>query len=71
MISDKFKMIPIVDMENFTNFYTEPTKINNTKNVWEYLFHPVSNYKLKEVYQSNNVLFSDDFFFIKICQKTI
>ncbi len=62
MISDKFKMIPVVDMENFTNFYTEPTKINNTKNVWEYLFHPVSNYKLKEVYQSNNVLFSDDFF---------
>ncbi len=63
IISDKFNSIPVVDMENFSNFYTEPNKINNTKNVWEYLFYPVSRYSLKEVYKSNNVIFSDDLFY--------
>ena len=63
IISDKFNSIPVVDMENFSNFYTEPNKINNTKNVWEYLFYPVSRYSLKGVYKSNNVIFSDDLFY--------
>ncbi len=62
IISEKFNAIPVVDMENFSNFYTENKKVNNTKNVWEYFFSPVSNYNLKEIYQSKNVLISDDLF---------
>ena len=62
IISKKFNAIPVVDMENFSNFYTENKKINNTRNVWEFFFSPISDYKLNEVYQSKNVLFSDDLF---------
>ena len=63
IIADKLKFIPVVDMENFTNFYTEKKTINNTKNVWEFLFEKVSRYNLKEVYRSQNVIFTDDLFY--------
>jgi hypothetical protein len=62
-IADKLKFTPIVDMENFDNFYTEKKLVNNSKNTWEHLFAKVSKYSLKEVYKSKLVVFSDDSFF--------
>ena len=63
VIADKLKFIPIVDMKNFDNFYTEKKLINNSKNSWEHLLANVSKYSLKEVYKSSLVVFSEDSFF--------
>ena len=59
-IAKKNKYIPFVDMENFTTIYNERKKINGTKNAWEYYFKNLSNYKLKEIYQSKKVIFTDN-----------
>jgi len=58
LVTKKYKFIPIVDMENFTNPYNERDIINNTLNSWEYYFNQTSNYSLSEVYKSKNVVFS-------------
>jgi hypothetical protein len=58
VICDKLKLIPIVDMQNFEGFYNEKSKINQSLNAWEYYFKQVSNYKLKDVYKSKNVIIS-------------
>lgn len=58
----KQKYIPIIDMENFPTKYNQKNNINNIKNIWELYFNKVSNYKLKDVYQSKNVIFSKDKF---------
>lgn len=52
--------IPIVDMENFINPYNENTITKKTYNSWEYYFKNLSNYNLKDVYQSKNVIFSSN-----------
>ena len=57
-IAHKKKFIPVVDMNNFPNFYNEKKILQNTFNSWEYFFDPVSKYKLKDVYKSKNVIFS-------------
>ena len=58
--ANKIKRIPIVDMENFPNFNSEVKPVNNTENAWLYYFEPLSKYKLKDIYNSANVKFSDD-----------
>ena len=58
--ADKLNAIPIVDMENFTNFYSEKNKIKGTKNSWLYYFEQVSKYNLKAIYKSKFVILSDD-----------
>ena len=58
--AEKIKAIPVVDMENFSNLYSERNKINGTKNSWLYYFNQVSKYSLKEVYSSQKVIFSSD-----------
>jgi len=60
LICSKLKMIPVVDMENYPTIYNCKIKINNSYNVWSYYFKPVSKYKLKEVYQSKNVILCDN-----------
>ena len=57
-ICEKLKLIPIVDMYNFEGFYNEINKVNKTLNSWEYYFNQTSKYKLEDVYQSKNVIFS-------------
>ena len=59
LIAEKFKFIPIVDMENYFTFYNEKSSINRVNNSWDYYFEPVSKYTLKEVYESKNVIISD------------
>jgi hypothetical protein len=54
----KRKYIPFVDLENFHTKYNQKKKIRNTYNSWEYYFKKISNYNLREIYQSKNVYFS-------------
>ena len=58
--ADKLNAVPIIDMENFSNLYTEKQKVNGTYNSWLYYFDPVSSYTLNEVYKSKRVIFSSD-----------
>ena len=60
LICDDLKMIPIIDMQNYQNFYNCKNKINNTLNSWNYYFKPVSKYSLEEVYSSKNVIICDN-----------
>ena len=60
ILAEKFGAIPIVDMENFTNYYNEKKSIKGIKNSWLYYFHQVSKYSLTEVYNSKFVIFSSD-----------
>jgi hypothetical protein len=62
----KKKYIPIVDMKNFTTIYNERYKINNTYNAWNYYFKSFNKYKLREVYQSKKVIFSNNKYLKKI-----
>ena len=61
-ICDQYNFIPIVDMENFTTIYNEKEKIDNTYNAWEYYFEKLNKYSLKEVYKSQNVILTNEFY---------
>jgi hypothetical protein len=58
LIADKFQFIPVIDMQNFITFYNEKKKINNSFNSWDYYFEKINKYKLKDIYQSKNVIFT-------------
>ena len=58
LIADKFSFIPIIDMQNFGTFYNEKVKINNSLNSWDYYFEKINKFKLKDIYQSKNVIFT-------------
>ena len=67
-------MVPVVDMQNFPTYYNQKKNIKNIKNLWELYFNQVSNYSLKEVYQSKNVYFSPskyNFFLNKYKNKSL
>ena len=59
-IANDKNYIPIIDMENFTTWYNEKKPIQKELNAWNYYFENINNYSLKEVYQSKNVIFSDN-----------
>jgi len=48
----------IIDYKNYSNFYKEKEKINNTLNSWEYYFKQPTRTPLEEVYKSKNVILS-------------
>jgi hypothetical protein len=55
----KNNWIPVVDWENYGPFsHAEKYPINGTKNCWEYFWKQPSDYTLKEVYASENVILS-------------
>lgn len=54
--------VPIVDMQNYSTLYNEKEKIRNTMNAWEYYFKQTENYTLEEVYNSKNVILSDNLY---------
>ena len=62
-IANRLGFIAIVDMKNFPGVYNEKVKIFNTFNAWEYYFEPLTNYSLEEVYNSKNVLMTDNRFY--------
>ena len=55
--------IPIVDMENFVTWYNEKNKILKTNNAWEYYFEQISNFSLKDVYNSKNIILTNRNFY--------
>jgi hypothetical protein len=59
-IANDKNYIPIIDMENFTTWYNEKKPIQKEFNAWNYYFEKINKYTLKEVYQSKNVIFSDN-----------
>ena len=58
LIAEKFKFTPIIDMQNFSTFYNEKVKINNSLNSWDYYFEKINKFQLKDIYQSKNVIFT-------------
>ena len=56
----KKKYTPIVDMANFPTNYNQNKNLYNIKNIWDLYFDSISKYKLKDVYESKNVIFSKD-----------
>ena len=58
-ICKKFNFIPIIDMKNFKTIYNDKSKLKNV-NAWYYYFKKLNNYKLKDIYKSKNVIFSDE-----------
>lgn len=50
--------IPVVDMERYATFYTEPVELHQTRNAWEYYFKQPSEYALRDVYRSADVVVS-------------
>ena len=57
-VAEKFNFIPVIDMKNFKTIYNENSKNYKNKNFWEVYFKKISKYELKDVYKSNNVVFS-------------
>lgn len=57
-VCEIFNFIPVIDMENYPNYYNEKNKVLGLKNSWEYYFHPINKYKLEDVYKSKNVIIS-------------
>jgi|TARA_B100001093_G_scaffold146285_1_gene139003 hypothetical protein len=65
----KNNFIPVIDYENYPNYLREKEEINGSKNSWEYFFEQPFNTKLKEVYESRNVILSNNrsqFYFNKL-----
>jgi hypothetical protein len=62
IIADQFGFEPVVDMQNFPTLYNEKKNVLKTKNAWEYYFHNTSRFKLEEVYQSQNVILTDNIY---------
>ncbi len=62
-ICKQYKFIPIIDMENFSSIYNERINFRNNFNAWNYYFENLNNYSLSQVYQSKNVLITDNKFF--------
>jgi hypothetical protein len=56
------KFIPIIDMKNFTTIYNEEKKIDNSFNAWDYYFEKINNYRIKDIYKSTNLIFSNSKF---------
>ena len=57
--ADQRGYIPVVDMENYwIKELSSVRKINNTYNAWCYFFEQTSDFSLKEVYSSKNVILS-------------
>ncbi len=59
LIAEKLNFVPIIDMQNFSTFYNENKQINKSYNAWDYYFKKINNYKIKEVYKSKKVIFTD------------
>ena len=60
-IAQKFNFIPVIDMKNFKTIYNDKSKKYKNKNFWEVYFKKITKYELKDVYKSNNVIFSSNF----------
>ena len=58
-ISELFNLIPVIDMKNYKTIYNDKFNLKNI-NAWNYYFRNINKIKLKDVYKSQNVIFSSD-----------
>jgi len=58
----KKNYIPVVDMKNFSNKYSELNNLYNNNNIWDIFFFKISKYRLNEVYKSKNVIICNNNF---------
>ena len=58
-ISELFDLIPVIDMKNYKTIYNDKFNLRNI-NAWNYYFRNINKIKLKDVYKSQNVIFSSD-----------
>lgn len=56
---DRNGYIPVVDMQSFPSQYIEDEKIG-IENAWEYYYEPLSEYTVKDVMESENVILGYD-----------
>ena len=56
-LADRHRLIPVVDFANFATEYND-AQFTGSMNAWEYYFCPVSDFELREVYSSKNVILS-------------
>ena len=56
--AEENQLIPVVDMENFPNIYTEKLEVLGSKNTFEYYFKGINTKPLAEVYKTQNYLLS-------------
>ena len=61
-IAHENNFIPFVDMENYPTIYNEINQISKTNNSWEYFFKNFSDSKTDEIYNSKNVIITDNEF---------
>jgi hypothetical protein len=61
LIARKHGFIPFVDFQNFNTIYNEKKKIGSY-NSWEYYFKQLSNYKIKDIYNSKKVIITNNNF---------
>ena len=54
----KNNLRPVIDMENFLTVYNEKKKIFGSLNAWDYYFKPINKTNLRQVYKSENYIFS-------------
>jgi len=59
IISENNKRIPIVDWGYYKCLYTESDSTLNTFNPWEYFFQPVADYRLIDLSELDDVLYTD------------
>ncbi|SFU62911.1 hypothetical protein SAMN04487886_10806 [Clostridium sp. DSM 8431] len=55
--------LPIVDFKNLPNYYLDVDKLG-IENSWEYYFENIIDIPLEEVYNSPNIKFSSDLYFL-------
>ena len=59
--AEKRGMLPVVDMESYPVSFKDTNLVRETPNAWEYFFEQLTDVSLKEVYESKNVILSDQF----------
>ncbi len=62
-VAQENNYIPFVDMQEYPSIYNEVHEIYNTTNSWEYFFRNLSNFDLKEIYKSKNVIITNNKFY--------
>lgn len=58
-ISEEMKRYPVIDWETHHQGLAENQMVLGTSNVWNYFFEPVSRYKLSDLMNLDNVIYSD------------
>lgn len=56
--AEALERVPVVDMQNYQNWYSRNYSLCNTKNTWEFFFRPLSPLPLEKIYKTQDVVLS-------------